>query len=220
MTPAWVPSGQLKPAPQPLLLIQAFVNTKDFDLGTDLLAEPGPASDWLHLAALLGPGATAGPADLQAAQAAREDIRALLARNGHSGGGDRSERNGELPGDDQPVTDDRLSALRAVARAARPELSIGPDGQVGLEPGPDGRLGSGLARLLLIIRDAQRDGTWQRLKICGKTDCRWAFYDRSHSRAGTWCDMGSCGNLIKNRNLRARRGGQAQPVGLAASAAQ
>jgi predicted RNA-binding Zn ribbon-like protein len=201
--PAWVPSGQLKPAPQPLLLVQAFVNTKDFDLGTDLLAEPGPANDWLHLAALLGPGATARPADLQAARAAREGIRALLARNGHGG---------EVPDDD-------LSALRAIARAARPQLAIGSDGQVQLEPGPGDRLGSGLARLLLIIRDAQQDGTWQRLKVCGKSDCLSAFYDRSHSRAGTWCDMASCGNLIKNRNLRSRRGGQHQPAGPAGPAA-
>jgi CGNR zinc finger/Putative stress-induced transcription regulator len=217
--PAWVPSGQLKPAPQPLLLVQAFVNTKDFDLGTDLLTEPGPANEWLHLAALLGPGATAGLADLQAAQAAREDVRALLARNGHSDSIDFSDPSGEVPGDGLPAPRDGLPALSAVARAARPQLSIGPDGRVGLDPGPGDRLGSGLARLLLIIRDAQRDGTWQRLKICGKADCRWAFYDRSHSRAGTWCDMASCGNLIKNRNLRARRGGQPQPPGPAGARA-
>ena len=65
-----------------------------------------------------------------------------------------------------------------------------------------------LLGLLLVIRDAQRDGTWDRLKICGNHDCRRAFYDRSHSRRGAWCDMASCGNLIKNRNLRARRGGR------------
>jgi predicted RNA-binding Zn ribbon-like protein len=202
--PAWLPSGhQTKPAPEPLLLVQAFVNTKDLELGADLLSEPGPANDWLHLASLLGAGVTVGRADLEAARAAREDIRALLTRNGHGGG----------------FTGGELGALRATASAARPQLAVGPDGQVRLEAGPDDRLGSGLAQLLLIIRDAQRDGTWRRLKVCGKADCGWAFYDRSHSRAGTWCDMASCGNLIKNRNLRARRGAQAQPAPSAGPAA-
>jgi len=64
---------------------------------------------------------------------------------------------------------------------------------------------------LLIIRDAQQDGTWARLKACRNRDCRWAFYDRSHTRRGAWCDMAVCGNLIKNRNFRARRGGRALP---------
>ena len=63
------------------------------------------------------------------------------------------------------------------------------------------RLGS----LLLIVRDAQRDGSWDRLKACRNDECQWAFYDRSHAGRGSWCDMASCGNKIKNRNLRARR---------------
>jgi predicted RNA-binding Zn ribbon-like protein len=202
--PDWVPSGQVKPAPQPLLLVQAFVNTKDLDLGTDVLAEPGPASDWLHLAALLGAGAAAGPADLRTARAAREGIRSLLARN--ADGGD--------------VAAGDLSALTEIARTARPGLAIGPGGQVRLDPGPSDRLGNGLTRLLLIMRDAQRDGTWRRLKICANAGCQWAFYDRSHSRAGTWCDMASCGNLIKNRNLRARRVSHARPPGPAETPVQ
>ena len=72
-------------------------------------------------------------------------------------------------------------------------------------PGQAGNLTEGLLRLLVVIRDAQQDGSWARLKICGNPDCQWAFFDRSHSRQGSWCDMSSCGNLIKNRNLRARR---------------
>ena len=79
-------------------------------------------------------------------------------------------------------------------------------GQVRLETGDGpGRLADGLAGLLLTIRDAQADGSWDRMKLCGNPDCRWAFYDRSHSRQGAWCDMASCGNRLKNRSLRARR---------------
>ena len=82
--PAWVPPPEQKPAPAPLLLVQAFVNTKDLDLGTDLLADPGPANRWLHQSGLLAPQHRAGSRDLRTARDVRESIRALLASN--SGG--------------------------------------------------------------------------------------------------------------------------------------
>jgi predicted RNA-binding Zn ribbon-like protein len=195
--PAWVPPDELKPAPAPLLLVQSFVNTRDLDLGTDLLADAGQATGWLRESGLLGPAATAGPADLSAAGEVREGIRALLARN--------------RPGSASAASD--LRPLQALAHASQPRLTVSPAGEVQLNPGPGGRLADRLAGLLIIIRDAQRDGTWQRLKVCGNDDCLWAFYDRSHSRRGAWCDMAACGNLIKNRNLRARRGGRTHPAG-------
>jgi predicted RNA-binding Zn ribbon-like protein len=82
-------------------------------------------------------------------------------------------------------------------------------GQVTLGLAPHGQLTDGLAWLLLIVRDAQADGSWDRLKTCTNPECLWAFFDRSHSRRGQWCDMASCGNVIKNRNLRARRASHA-----------
>jgi predicted RNA-binding Zn ribbon-like protein len=188
--PAWVPPPELKPAPAPLLLVQAFVNTRDLDLGTDLLADPGPANRWLHQSGLLAPQHRAGPGDLRTARDVREGIRALLASN--SGG--------------PPPAAADLRPLEAVAGQSPLRLAIGGEGSVQLDPQPPGRLAAGLAGLLLIIRDAQQDGTWARLKACRNHDCRWAFYDRSHTRQGAWCDRAVCGNLIKNRNLRARRG--------------
>jgi predicted RNA-binding Zn ribbon-like protein len=202
--PDWSPPHVQKPAPEPLLLVQLFVNTRDFDQGTDLLAEAATANQWLHQAGLLAPETTAGAEDLHAARAARECIRSLIAR---SGGG-------------PALADDDLRPLRAVTRASQPRLAIDLGGQVLLDSGDRGRLTDGLLGLLLIIRDAQQDGTWSRLKVCANPDCRWVFYDRSHSRRGAWCDMASCGNLIKNRNLRARRGSQRQPAGGAARAAR
>jgi predicted RNA-binding Zn ribbon-like protein len=194
--PTWVPASEAKPAPAPLLLVQSFVNTRDNDLGTDLLAEPGPAGQWLRAAGLLGPRAAAGPDELRTAREAREAIRTLI------------EAGGAAPGDSE------IATLEAVARTGQPRLSVGQDGQVHLAGPPNGSLADGLASLLLIIRDAQRDGTWARLRICGNPDCRWAFYDRSHSRRGIWCDMASCGNIIKNRNLRARRSARAEAAAL------
>ena len=58
--------------------------------------------------------------------------------------------------------------------------------------------------MLLVVRDAQLLGTWRRLKACRDPQCRWAFYDRSHSQQGAWCEMRVCGNRAKNRRFRQR----------------
>ena len=42
------------------------------------------------------------------------------------------------------------------------------------------------------------------VKACPADDCRWAFYDRSRNRSGTWCDMSDCGNRAKARAYRKR----------------
>ncbi len=187
--PSWVPAQEIKPAPMPLLLVQSFVNTWDGDDGSDLLLDPAAARDWLTDAGLWSAERAPHPAELHHARGVREGIRAMLVANA---GGPRPG-----PGD--------LQSLQAVARASEPSLRVGPGGQVSLGPEPAGRPDSGLLTLLLAIRDAQCNGTWQRLKACGNPDCRWAFYDRSHSRAGAWCDMATCGNRIKNRRLRQRQ---------------
>jgi predicted RNA-binding Zn ribbon-like protein len=187
--PSWVPGQETKPAPVPLLLVQSFVNTWDGDHGSDLLLDPVAARGWLAAAGLWNADRAPQPAELDLARRVRESIRAMLVANG---------------GGPQPAPGD-LEAIQAAAQAARPALLVGPGGQVSLQAGPAGPVETGLVTLLLAIRDAQLDRTWQRLKACGNPDCRWAFYDRSHSRAGAWCDMATCGNRIKNRRLRQRQ---------------
>jgi predicted RNA-binding Zn ribbon-like protein len=187
--PSWVPDQETKPAPAPLLLVQSFVNTWDADQGSDLLLDTGAARDWLAAAGLWTSANAPEPADLDLARRVREAIRAMLVANG--GGPEPA------PGVLQP--------LRTVALAARPSFQVGPAGEVSLAAKPAGQPEIALLDLLLVIRDAQRDGTWQRLKACNNPDCQWAYYDRSHSRAGAWCDMATCGNRIKNRRLRQRQ---------------
>jgi predicted RNA-binding Zn ribbon-like protein len=186
--PSWVSSDEDKPAPMPLLLVQAFVNTRDADEGTDVLVDDEPARVWMGAAGLVGPDASVTAADLRIARDIRESLRALLA---HNGGG-------------PPPTPAELRPLERFTRALEARVSVDPTGYVHVGPQEPGRVGDGLLRLLLVVRDAQEAGTWPRLKVCANPDCRWAFYDRSHSRRGTWCDMATCGNLIKNRNFRAR----------------
>jgi predicted RNA-binding Zn ribbon-like protein len=61
-----------------------------------------------------------------------------------------------------------------------------------------------VARLLSDIAAAQLDGTWDRLKVCPRDVCRWAFYDGSKNRSGRWCTMALCGSRAKSARLRAR----------------
>ncbi|MGA2930881.1 MAG: CGNR zinc finger domain-containing protein [Acidimicrobiales bacterium] len=185
--PSWVPHDETKPAPMPLLVVQSFVNTWEADSGVDLLADPPAASLWLRDAGLIGPDVE--DVDAATAREVREGIRALLVHND----------SGEVP---DPSA---VGALDALAERSRLRAGVLPDGTVELQPGVGGF--PALARLLLIIRDAQRDGTWGRLKACRNPDCRWAYYDRSHAGRGAWCDMAVCGNRIKNRKLRSRRSG-------------
>jgi predicted RNA-binding Zn ribbon-like protein len=194
--PSWASHLDHKLAPPPLLLVQAFVNTLDLDLGTDMFARAEEAHAWLADAGLIDAASSAGPAspdfasDLRLAREVRASIRALIAHHN----------------DAEALTEDERLPLEYVGHEGQPRLQVSPDGQVSLETeAPAGRVAGGLLGLLLIIRDAQADGSWDRLKPCGNPDCRWAFYDRSHSRRGAWCDMASCGNRLKNRNLRARR---------------
>lgn len=187
--PAWVAPDETKPAPMPLLLVQAFVNTFEADSNTDLLREPDTARHWLAAAGLTDAATVLGYEELRAAREVRESVRRMLAANGGGASPDAPD----------------LAALQGAAQACVPSFEVDPTGRVHIEPSP--RSGSQIAwtRLLLVIRDAQADGTWQRLKACENHECGWAFYDRSHGRRGRWCEMSGCGNRMKNRSLRARR---------------
>jgi predicted RNA-binding Zn ribbon-like protein len=184
--PGWVPDIETKPAPMPLLLVQSFVNTWEGDTGIDLLGDRASAESWLRQAGLLeGP---LGEEDQVGMQRVREAIRALLVHNAGGPAADTSD----------------MEVLSSVAAGCLLRPDLAPHGAIELIPAERPDRSPHLARLLLIIRDAQREGTWARLKACRNPDCRWAYFDRSHAGRGAWCDMAVCGNRIKNRNFRSR----------------
>jgi predicted RNA-binding Zn ribbon-like protein len=176
-----------KTAPQPLYLVQRFVNSIDRESGEDELQSPEALGRWLAERDLLDPAEAATEADLARAIDVREGLRAvMLANNG-------------LPLDGEKV--DRLD--RAV-RGAGVRVRFRPGRDPELVPDSAGVDGA-IARLMAIVAAAVEHRRWERLKACPREECEWAFYDHSKNRSGRWCQMEVCGNIEKARAFRERR---------------
>jgi predicted RNA-binding Zn ribbon-like protein len=184
----WLDDEEKKPAPGPLRRVQSLINTLDMESGLDRLAVAGDAAPWMATNGLLTPGGTPTDDDLSTLAGVREGLRALVLQN----------TDGQAP---DPSL---VWPLHQLAEDEPVRAGVGEDGAVRLAPVGDS-LRARLVALLLIVSDAQRDGTWAHLLACANDDCQWAFYDRSRNHGGTWCDMATCGNKLKNRDFRARQ---------------
>jgi predicted RNA-binding Zn ribbon-like protein len=180
------PAGR-EAAPGKLAIVQDFVNSWNIEDGVELFDRPESLVRWLRERGLIEPEATATRADLRLWLATREALRALLIANA----------GGRL----DPDASRLLSELAANGHLV---VTIGDDARPSLSPTARGVRGA-LARLLTLVVEADREGTWSRLKACANEGCRWAFYDRSHNRSGHWCSMSICGARSKMRVYRARR---------------
>jgi len=183
----WPGDDESKPAPGRLRLVQALVNTVELPDGSDRLAGRSDARPWLVDNQLLARHAELAEADLDLVRGVREALRALLV---HNAGG-------------PPPADSVLAPLREIASAGTARACLGDDGEVQLTATGDS-MRDRLVDLFVIVRDAQRDGHWRLLKACANDECQWAFYDKSRNHGGTWCEMSTCGNKLKNRAFRAR----------------
>jgi predicted RNA-binding Zn ribbon-like protein len=181
------PAGRAA-APPPLDLVQDFVNTEIPEWARDDIATPAVLAGWLRGKGLLGPSHDVSADEFVAARELRAALRALALLN----------TTGE-------AADDELRARVAAALAGC---------ELGLEADPDGRLAAvptgepgrrALARIALVVADAQTAGTWPRLKACRKESCQWLFYDLSRNRSSSWCSMSICGNRVKTAAYRRRR---------------
>jgi predicted RNA-binding Zn ribbon-like protein len=177
-------------APEPLGLVQRFLNTADLEAGADELADAAGARRWLVANRLLAGTDAFGEPDRELLVEVRETLRRLAQAN-------RERRT------------DAAALRRLDEHASRAPLTVelraGWAELVAASPGVDGAV----ARLLAVVFTAVRDGTWSRLKACRNDACRWVFYDASRNRVGTWCSMAVCGNRHNVRAFRARRSGGA-----------
>ncbi|MFL5804779.1 MAG: CGNR zinc finger domain-containing protein [Roseiflexaceae bacterium] len=186
--------GGRRPAPGPLGLVQAFINTVDIEEQREELITPERLRAWLAAHGLMDGADPMSEADLRRAIAFREALRALLLAN-----------------NDGIIDAGAVETLNRIAGHAGLLVCFGPDGQARLEPivvGVNGALG----RLLAIVYAAMVEGSWTRLKACRNDSCRWAFYDASKNQGGAWCAMASCGSRSKARAYRRRQAEQAVKI--------
>jgi predicted RNA-binding Zn ribbon-like protein len=181
--------GSRPPAPPPLDIVQAFVNSWDREAGTEAFGSPDELAAWLRGHDLIGRAEPVGQRDVRDAIELREAIRGLLL-----------EHNG-----DAPSVDARAAFARHAERsplAARLE----DRNRIGLGPARGGVRGA-WASLLGAIAQSSAEGTWPRLKACRSDTCQWAFYDHSKNRSSHWCTMEICGARDKMRRYRKRARG-------------
>jgi predicted RNA-binding Zn ribbon-like protein len=181
-----VEPGDRAPAPEPVRLVQRFVNTVDLE-GPEGLPDAAALEAWLRDAGLIGAHEHVTPEDHERAIALREALRALAYANaGHDAD----------PG--------AVDVVNAAARRARLQPLLAAPATAQLEPEAEG-VDAALGRIVAAVHAGIADGTWARLKACERETCRWAFYDASRNRAGQWCSMAVCGSREKNRRAYRRR---------------
>jgi predicted RNA-binding Zn ribbon-like protein len=178
---------EYKFAPAPLLAVQALANTYSYEDGEERLLDAASAKRWLVDSGLAAAGVVVGDAELESLRALRGAVRTLIGANlAESADGGN------------------LDAAAALLAGRAPALIPGGDGELTLDLEPARSVEEFAGQIAGIIFRSQLNGEWGRLKICASDDCRWAFFDASRNRGGTWCQMEVCGNRVKNRRYRAR----------------
>lgn len=178
------------PAPGPVGLVQAFLNTADIEDGEDLLGSPAGLGAWLVEVGLPGSGSTPTAADVERAIELREAIRDHIEARGH----------GDAVGDAAVRFERVVGGLTLHATLAGRDVVL---------EGRGAGVDRAFARIVSVLIRADADGSLDRLKVCRNAGCRWAFWDASRNRSGAWCTMAVCGNRSKGRTFRSRTRGVA-----------
>jgi predicted RNA-binding Zn ribbon-like protein len=186
VTDVFQPGGR-PPAPQPLRLVQDFVNTEIPDFNQDDVATPEDLAAWLAARGLAPPSDAVDAALFVEARALRSALRELALANTLG----------------TPPAPSRRKAIDATLRGFPLALRL-VDARPRLVPSAEGARG-GLAALVAVLAEAQAAGTWERLKACREETCGWVFYDGSRNRSSSWCSMQVCGGRAKASSYRRRR---------------
>lgn len=174
--------------PAAALVVKDFVNSVDLAAGTEQLSSPAALGSWLHEHGLVDDTPRFGAVDLAKVIAVREGLRQLLLVNA-----------GDTP--DNPVLDRFNATLGSTSLVIRFDAS-GDRTLAAADPAP---VAAAVAALLSAVDRARADGVWERLKVCARDECRWAYYDASRNRSGRWCSMTDCGNRVKMKRAYATR---------------
>jgi predicted RNA-binding Zn ribbon-like protein len=134
-----------------------------------------------------------------------EELAGWLRRDGH---GDRAIDAADLASARAwrdacflAIRDRTLTALEPLLHRLPVAMGVDVDGRVSVRARRTG-IDDVLVVLTGAIADAQRDGSWTRLKACAH--CAWVFHDPSKNRSGRWCSMAACGGREKAKAYRRR----------------
>jgi predicted RNA-binding Zn ribbon-like protein len=177
--------GGRKPAPEPLRLVQRFVNSYDHLTDRGVIETPEALDRWIGARGLTR-GTRPTQEELRYVQDVRESIRSILKAN-----------NGA------PLDATIVDRLNKKSPRARLVFRLQEDGRPSVVSGAVGASGV-VATVLAAAAEAAHRGIWDRLKAC--RECGWVFYDRSKNRSGSWCTMAICGSRSKMRAYRKRSG--------------
>ncbi len=174
----------LEPAPSGLFLVQDLVNTRGVPAYgvRDLLDTVTDAQRWV-----------------------RTSVR-TWQRDAAVAGGVRRLTSADLPALRRLRDEVERAVLREAGtpRELPARLAVDADGRVSLQP-----TGTGVEWLAGAVWGevlaAQRDGSWDRLKVCRNPQCPCAFHDASRNNSRVWHDVHTCGNVANLRASRARR---------------
>lgn len=172
-------------------LIAEFLNTLDArtfgqhaevpEADRDEIFTPALLAGWLAKRKLIHRGARVSADDHRFALRFRQELRVVVD------GGDPA-------------------ALNALARTFPMVVRFGPEGAAPQLTRRVGAVRSVLAEMLLTCMSTSVTGEWRLLKMCAAEDCGWVFHDESRNHLGRWCNMDVCGNRMKTRAYRERRG--------------
>lgn len=177
----------LKPAPPGLDVVQAFLNSRDLIMEWDELHSPEALSAWLVRWRLTAEELELTEADRKQVLRVREALLGLAQCN----------HGIEVP---EWIT----KRLDEAAADAPCQVRFQPGvGTASFQPWTDGLSGV-VARILLLVAQAQQKGEWARLKTCWAKDCRRVFYDSSPNRSRIWCSKDLCGGRYQMRDFRRR----------------
>jgi len=155
--------------------VRRFCNSTNREAGADAWRSAAELDSWLQREGYVLPLAT--PGDVDRARQLRDAIWRCVRQHSLA-----------------PLTE-QLTGVRA---------SMSVDATGALVVHGAGRVSDQLAiSLAMTMRDADRDGTWTRLKACDH--CGWVFHDTSKNRSGRWCSMQACGGREKAKAYRRRR---------------
>jgi CGNR zinc finger/Putative stress-induced transcription regulator len=175
------------------VLVQDFANTRDLrtfiprghphrDGTGDDIGSPESLRTWLVERGLLPSGTAVSKADHARVLDLRATLRASLDRSRHG------EEATDLP---------RIAVPMELELDGRdgPRLASGHKG-----------VERAIGEICAAALRTAFTGEWWRLRACAADDCRWVFYDQSKPGRGRYCAPDSCGNRVKTRAYRRRKG--------------